>query len=402
MSVTRVSSSPSPSSTTTRSVSSYMWGTSKEGTIPQLTDGVHDHPKPIDLGKALGVELNDELSIQQLECGPTGTAVVLSDGSCYTVGSNKNGQLGQGHKEAVLQPTKLKLEQGVSHICLGSQFSALIDAQGDLYTAGYNGSMVSGLGCLGHGVLAGDYEMDFRLVDSLVEDGCTAQKVTVGDTHMTVLTTEGEVLTTGAGGYGRLGNLETVDQLFLEPVELICGENVVDITGGLAFTLALTKDGILHGWGRNDKGQLGMGMGLAVDMYAMEALPRPLEAQLEGRVVTKVSAGHSHAACVTSNGELFVWGSGNHLEPELMTSLLHTRCVDVACGQGYTLALDEDGKLYSVGRGGSTGVLGQASVKKLPHPALMDALVDQKTTQISAGWNHAACLVEDTTTTTTT
>eukprot|EP00978_Attheya_sp_CCMP212_P025214 scaffold80761_cov31-Attheya_sp.AAC.1 len=72
MSVTRLSSSSSP---TTRSVSTYMWGTSSEGSIPQLTDGVYDHPKPIDLGKALGVELNDDLSIQQLECGPTGTAV---------------------------------------------------------------------------------------------------------------------------------------------------------------------------------------------------------------------------------------------------------------------------------------------------------------------------------------
>ncbi len=50
---------------------------------------------------------------------------------------------------------------------------------------------------------------------------------------MTVLTTEGEVLTCGAGSYGRCGNLDSVDQLFLEPVELLAAErDVAQISGG--------------------------------------------------------------------------------------------------------------------------------------------------------------------------
>lgn len=122
---------------------------------------------------------------------------------------------------------------------------------------------------------------------------------------MTVLTTEGEVLTAGAGSYGRLGNLESIDQLYLEPVELLAGEDIAQIDVGNAYSLALTKDGIIHGWGRNDKGQLGDGGGLMVDMYAMESLPRPIEGQLEGRFVTKVSAGYGHAACITDKGEVF-------------------------------------------------------------------------------------------------
>ena len=81
---------------------------------------------------------------------------------------------------------------------------------------------------------------------------------------MTVLTTEGEVLTCGAGSYGRLGNLEThEDQLFLEPVEML-RSGVSDISGGKSFTMAL-KDGQIHAFGRGDKGQLGTGFGLAVD-----------------------------------------------------------------------------------------------------------------------------------------
>ena len=77
---------------------------------------------------------------------------------------------------------------------------------------------------------------------------------------MTVLTTEGEVLTCGSGSYGRLGNMETFDQLYLEPVEMIAGDDVVQIAGGFAFSLALNKGGIIHAWGRNNEGQLGAGV----------------------------------------------------------------------------------------------------------------------------------------------
>lgn len=62
------------------------------------------------------------------------------------------------------------------------------------------------------------------------------------------------MLCTGAGAYGRLGNFETIDQLFFEPVELLTS-GVEQIAVGKSFTLAL-KDGLVHGWGRNHKGQV--------------------------------------------------------------------------------------------------------------------------------------------------
>ena len=164
----------------------------------------------------------------------------------------------------------------------------------------------------------------------------------------------------GSGSYGRLGNLESTDQLFLDPVELLAGEIVKQIAGGNSFTLALTNDGVVHGFGRNDKGnestdaiwrifllfssaclpcdstvsfhvlprhagQLGTGGGMMVDMYAMSSLPTPIEGQLENRTVAKIGTGHSHSACITNRGELFIWGMNRYLEPELVTSLLHTK-----------------------------------------------------------------------------
>lgn len=179
-----------------------------------------------------------------------------------------------------------------------------------------------------------------------------------------------------------------------EPVEMMGAEEVVQIAGGFAFNLALNKAGILHAWGRNNEGQLGTGMGLAVDMYAMESIPRPIEGDLEGRKVTRVAAGHTHAACVTSNGELFTWGMNLTHEPKLESNLLHTRIVDVQCGQNYTLALDEEGRIYSMGKG-KTGVLGLASTKATAYPIRVEGIPnEERVVSMSCGWSHVACITE--------
>ena len=59
------------------------------------------------------------------------------------------------------------------------------------------------------------------LVNSLIEDGCYASDVHCGEYSMTMLTAEGDVLTCCSGTHGRLGKLETIDQLYWEPVELM-------------------------------------------------------------------------------------------------------------------------------------------------------------------------------------
>ena len=159
----------------------------------------------------------------------------------------------------------------------------------------------------------------------------------------------------------------------------------------------------MYGWGRNHKGQLGTGLGLAVDMYAMQAVPEPIDAdELANRTIIKIAAGHSHAAAVADSGELFYWGMSLHLEPVRVDALLHTKIVDVVCGEDYTLAVDADGLMYSFGRG-KTGVLGQGgSVRQLNQATRMEAFDDaddprktRRVVQASAGWKHAACLVEE-------
>uniref|UniRef100_A0A7S2R0I9 RCC1-like domain-containing protein n=1 Tax=Eucampia antarctica TaxID=49252 RepID=A0A7S2R0I9_9STRA len=393
----------------------FMWGTNQKGSIPLpdiLEEGksgsstsnllkskrVYDHPMQIDLEKAYGID-NKSVTIKSMHCGPLATACVLSDGRCFLHGDNSFGQLGNGDLNDALVPeimsppesSSLHLDQ-VESISLGSQFSAVIDKKGDLYTFGYGGSvMKEGIGNLGHGDAESYYTP--TLVQSLVEDGVYAKQVAVGVSHMTVLTTEGEVLTAGAGSYGRLGNLETYDQLFLEPIELLQSEKIQHVANGKEFSAALTTEGIVFCWGRNDKGQCGTGAGLSVDVYAMEPLPLPVEGVLEGRKVVKVDTGYAHAAAITEQGELFMWGSGLHHQPELMTDLLGKNIVDLACGQNYTIALDDQGQIHTFGKG-KTGVLGLANETSLNQPTHVEGLSKYKVAKLSAGWSHVACLVQ--------
>ena len=426
--------------------------------------------------------------IRQVVCGPTDTAFLLHNGQCFVMGENKQGQLGVGHQQPVTVPTLVELpfnqggRRGIEQASLGINFSAFVDTEGDLYTTGFGGSAFSGMGFLGHGTEFGgsgggggdendasrttdaattkavvaNHIVRPKLVESLLEDGCAIQQVSVSELHMTCLTTEGEVLTTGAGSYGRLGNYDTTDQLYLEPVEVLTPESkVISIAGGKSFTLALTQDGVLYSWGRNHKGQLGTGLGLAVDIYAMQAVPEPIgggdgggggggggDNELVGRRVVKMAAGHSHAACITSDGRLFYWGMSLHYDPVPIqfnpedddddnVVIGRDVMVDVACGEDYTLAVDRQGTVYSWGiaprrRGSSSsssrtpgatttssgsqssttttttnrrrttnGVLGQGSqVARLNQATRIRALQGCGTIQqLSAGWNHAACLV---------
>lgn len=326
--------------------------------------------------------------------------LITEDGKAWVAGENKNGQLGLGHKKPVQTLTEVKVD-GVDKFLkgrIGINTGALVAGNGDLYTFGFGGSTIQGIGCLGHG--NGESYLTPKLVESLVYDGCQAEEVTLGESHTTVLTTEGEVLTTGAANYGRLGNGETSeDSLFFDAVEILPSETITQIAGGESFTLALTKEGIVYGWGKNAKGQLGTGFGMAVDMYAMEDVPTPIEGdELLNRTVTKIAAGTNHSACVTSSGELFWWGVNLHLEPVRVSEVLHTKIVDVACGLDYTLALSEDGDVYSWGAG-KTGVLGVGSDTKTLHQAQRIRKFNDKSPKnflsMSAGSSLAACLVDE-------
>jgi len=219
-------------------------------------------------------------------------------------------------------------------------------------------------------------------VERFVEDGQEVRQVACGAQHTIVLTEDGRVYTTGLGEFGRLGRGETCDELDFEEVEYFSLSNdsvlfpheltrIVKVDAGANWTAALSSNGELWVWGRNDYGQLGLGEEAMGDMYSASRYPRLVRAlPLEGHCVADFACGEHHLVALTVGGAIYEWGSRMNLEPRPVS--LPSRyeeglkgIVKVAAGDRFSFALAGDGQLYSWGQKAS-GCLAHGQGPEVP------------------------------------
>ena len=86
---------------------------------------------------------------------------------------------------------------------------------------------------------------------------------------------------------------------------ILAGKVVIAISNGGGHALALCSDGTVVGWGNNSAGQLGDG--------TRTARSQPVEliqtGALAGKSIVAISAGSNHSLGLSSNGQIFSWGS---------------------------------------------------------------------------------------------
>ena len=197
----------------------------------------------------------------------------------------------------------------------------------------------------------------------------------------------GDGLTTGAGGSGcaawgvgkrgQLGNGKRKDEQ--HPKRLLGlgygGNRIVQVSAGgglvrVAHSLLLTSTGQVLSFGTAQYGQLGHGYSAGKQLPDV-LRPQVVEGLKHLRCIC-VSAGELHSAVVTEDGDLMVWGDGfcgqlglgdkrPQLEPVLVEKGgLEDECVlTVSCGARHTLAVTEEGEVWSFGLG-HFGVLGRS------------------------------------------
>jgi Regulator of chromosome condensation (RCC1) repeat len=103
--------------------------------------------------------------------------------------------------------------------------------------------------------------------------------------------------------------------------------NIVAVSAGVNHNLALTYDGRVLAWGKNDRGQCDVPSDLAD--------------------VVQISAGRDHSMALLSNGRIRVWGwngmnqiSSSGLNPNSLTNI-----ISILAGDCYSMALDNNGLL---------------------------------------------------------
>ncbi|KAG7461748.1 hypothetical protein MATL_G00194390 [Megalops atlanticus] len=223
-------------------------------------------------------------------------------------------------------------------------------------------------------------------------------QVACGDHHTIALSKEGEVFTWGSNSNGQLG-LEHVEPspLTPQPVTLLSGMPLSQISAGGDHSFALSSSGAVFGWGKNNTGQLGLGD--MRDRY----FPTPVSSLNLKRTVS-ISCGEEHTAILNKGGLVFTFGSGrygqlghnsnrNELRPRLVAELWGSRVTQIACGRHHTLAyVSSSNTIYSFGCG-EQGQLGNGQTSNQNVPLLVQLSPeldsDRRVATIIAGGNKS-------------
>jgi len=181
------------------------------------------------------------------------------------------------------------------------------------------------------------------------------------------------------------------------------GVYVSQIVGATYHTLALSNLGRLAGWGYNNYGQTGVGNTASV------TLPVDItdKGSLAGRTITAVACGDYHSAALTSDGAVSCWGRNdygqcgqNHtttpqLTPVVVGGVLAGKTVTaIACGRNHTLAL-AGGVVYAWGEN-NYGHIGNGTTGNVLTPVAIGGSLNAKTVvQIRGGTSHSMALASD-------
>ncbi|XP_019887375.1 probable E3 ubiquitin-protein ligase HERC4 isoform X1 [Ooceraea biroi] len=216
--------------------------------------------------------------------------------------------------------------------------------------------MMFGWGSTIHGELGlGGIEAENIFMPRAVEFTETEniEQISCGENHTVIVTKDGRVYSCGNNDYGQLGHEKTRKRF-----QLVSGLEAFVfkmVACGFCHTLGINEWGQLFSWGSNGKGQLGLN-----STDSIERVPHMIKT-LATKTVVQVACGVEHSVALTNDGEVYSWGSnmdgqlglgsnvGCELKPTRIPALAAVPIVFIACGGHHTIAISKSGVVYAWG-----------------------------------------------------
>jgi alpha-tubulin suppressor-like RCC1 family protein len=183
-----------------------------------------------------------------ISVGTYHTVSLKSDGTVWSWGYGLHGQMGNGTTTtSVKSPVKSNVAGVITEIAAGGYHTLALRNDGTVWSWGYGK-----YGQLGNGSTN-------MAVNAVQVSGLTGVVgLAAGEYHSLALKSNGTVWGWGMNNQGQLGNGATAVSR-TTPVQVTGLSNVVQVACGWSHSMALKSDGTLWVWGNNASGQLGDG-----------------------------------------------------------------------------------------------------------------------------------------------
>lgn len=254
----------------------WLWGT---GSLGQLGDGTF-------IAKSSPVQtVAGGTDWLQVACGVTHTAAIKTDGTLWTWGVNNVGQLADNttvNKNSPVQTVSGGTDW--KQVSCGDSSIAAIKTDGTLWTWGWDK-----YGQLGTNLP----DVDKSSPVQTISGGNDWKQVSHGVYHVVAIKTDSTLWGWGKDDYGQLGDESIVNKS--SPVQTVSGGNDwAQADGGQRHTAAIKTDGTLWGCGYDGYGQLGADINWTVRI----AVSSPIQIVAGGNDWTQVSCGYQHTLAI--------------------------------------------------------------------------------------------------------
>ncbi|XP_067850555.1 probable E3 ubiquitin-protein ligase HERC4 isoform X2 [Heptranchias perlo] len=309
-------------------------------------------------------------TVKEVCCGEKHSVFLLADGTVFSCGDNKNGQLGRRNSKSRFDQIMAFNTVKVVRVACGKHHTLAVFENGSVFSWGDGTYGQLGLGeC--QSIVSHPRRVELFRVPIV--------QVTCGHYHSLALSKDGAIYSWGQNSYGQLGLGEGFNsQIRPQCVISLTGIPVAQIAAGGEHSFALSLSGAVFSWGRNNHGQLGLN-------DTEDKVNPCFVNELKRLNVTYISCGSQHTAVLTKDGSVLTCGEGTSGQLGLSTTTDVTtfqkveqmlgEVSQIACGSYHTLAYIPSSDLVVSFGFAIRGKLENDSTRNRVHPESQNAKV---------------------------